>query len=237
MARMTRPGVHRVILIVEDDVAVGALLCQLVIGIGYQPALVTCGEGAIAIAPDMNLAAVIVDLLLPGIDGLTTTRELRAKGVRAPIVMVSANAAPADIIAGFGAGADEYIGKPFDVDVFSLKVDHVVKLATHATVAGAIEVGGIRLDPIARRAEAVSGRLPLTPLEFELLRVLMEHASHVVPLAELAETVWGDREVRASNAYHVGVQRLRRKLQLHGCSARIHSVRGKGYVLTPHKDL
>jgi DNA-binding response OmpR family regulator len=150
--------------------------------------------------------------------------------------MVTAHITPADEVAGFDAGVDEYIRKPFDTEVFKARIAHAVRCRRSPR----LQLNELTLDLTARRAEINGHGLPLTPLEFQVLRVLVEQAGQIVSLPDLALFAWGDSELRASNTYYVTLQRLRRKLMDHGCSATIRSVRGGGYLLTgltrPHAD-
>ena len=220
------------VLIVEDDPSMGQLLCALVDRMGYRFALRSTGEEAISFVRAGEPAAIVLDVGLPGADGLDVTRQLRVQGVRVPIVMVSGNTSPDDEVAGFAAGADEYIGKPFDADVFYARVRSAVRRGDGGhSLPRCLAVGMLRLDPVMRWAAWGDTRLPLTPVEFEVLRVVIEDADQVVTREDLTRRAWRGK-VHEPSAVHVAMRRLRNKLALAGCSVTIQTVHSGGYRLT-----
>jgi two-component system response regulator MprA len=206
------------ILIVDDDRPLrDALRRTLVLG-GYETVQAADGEDAlaqvVAAAPD----AVVLDVGLPGIDGLEVSRRLRAAGNRVPILMLTARDAVGDRIDGLDAGADDYLVKPFDVGELKARLRAILRRSSGAA------------DPDALAFE--DGRFAeLTRTEYVLLELLMLNPRRVLPHALIYERVWGYDFGPASNALRVYVGYLRRKLEAIGARPLVHTVRGVGYVL------
>jgi two-component system response regulator MprA len=218
------------VLIVDDDRALRGALRRALTLAGYEAVLAADGEEALALAgtgPD----AVVLDVGLPGIDGLEVCRTLRASGDRVPVLMLTARDAIADRIDGLDAGADDYLVKPFDVGELKARLRALVRRGRNGGSQGALEFCELRLDG-ARHGAVVGERFAeLTRTEYDLLELFMQNPRNVLPHSVIYERVWGYDFGPASNALRVYVGYLRRKLEDLGARPLLHTVRGVGYVL------
>jgi two-component system, OmpR family, response regulator MprA len=218
------------VLIVDDDRPLREALRRALTLAGYDTVLAADGEEALALAgtgPD----AIVLDVGLPGIDGLEVCRTLRASGDRVPVLMLTARDAIADRIDGLDAGADDYLVKPFDVGELKARLRALVRRGRNGAGADALEFCELRLDG-ARHGAAVGNRFTeLTRTEYDLLELFMQNPRNVLPHSVIYERVWGYDFGPASNALRVYVGYLRRKLEGLGARPLLHTVRGVGYVL------
>ncbi|MDX3069047.1 response regulator transcription factor [Streptomyces sp. ND04-05B] len=241
------------VLLAEDDRAIRHALERALTLEGYEVTAVADGVEALAQAHRTRPDVLVLDVMMPGIDGLQVCRVLRAEGDRTPILMLTALVETADRIAGLDAGADDYVVKPFDVeevfarlrallrrtgnaDGFARPLPPSAGVAT-ATATGAPETGGLltaaglRMDVQARRAWRGTRELELTRTEFDLLELLVRNAGIVLDHATIYDRIWGYDFGPGSKNLAVYVGYLRRKLDEPGAPALIHTVRGVGYAL------
>ncbi len=233
-------------LLAEDDRAIRHALERALILEGYQVTAVADGVEALAQAHRTPPDVLVLDVMMPGIDGLQVCRVLRAEGDRTPILMLTALVETQDRIAGLDAGADDYVVKPFDVEeVFArlrallrrtspdgmAPVGAAPKAVAPELPAGRIEAAGLRMDIQARRAWRGSRELELTRTEFELLELLVRNAGIVLDHSTIYDRIWGYDFGPGSKNLAVYVGYLRRKLDEPGAPQLIHTVRGVGYVL------
>ncbi|MFD6492188.1 response regulator transcription factor [Streptomyces sp. NPDC059944] len=230
------------VLLAEDDRAIRHALERALTLEGYQVTAVADGVEALAQAHRTPPDVLVLDVMMPGIDGLQVCRVLRAEGDRTPILMLTALVETADRIAGLDAGADDYVVKPFDVEeVFarlrallrrtgSGPLDESTAREPRAT-AGQISVAGLRMDVQARRVWRGQRELELTRTEFELLELLVRNAGIVLDHSTIYDRIWGYDFGPGSKNLAVYVGYLRRKLDEPGAPSLIHTVRGVGYVL------
>jgi two-component system, OmpR family, response regulator MprA len=218
------------VLIVDDDRALREALRRALTLAGLETVLAADGEEALALAatrPD----AIVLDVGLPGMDGLEVCRTLRASGDRVAVLMLTARDAIADRIDGLDAGADDYLVKPFDVGELKARLRALLRRHNGAAPPGALEFCELRLDG-ARHGAAVGERFAeLTRTEYDLLELFMQNPRNVLPHSVIYERVWGYDFGPASNALRVYVGYLRRKLDQLGARELLHTVRGVGYVL------
>jgi two-component system phosphate regulon response regulator PhoB len=221
------------ILLVEDEPDIAEVLQYNLEREGFEVESARSGDTALEAvrrrAPDL----VLLDLMLPGLDGLELTRLLKRDGstARVPIVMLTAKGEEVDRIVGLELGADDYITKPFSPREVVLRVKAVLRRRQPEESAEELAVGGIRLDLAAHRLEVDGEEVPLTATEFRLLRVLMERAGRVQTRGQLLADVWGYAEDVDSRTVDTHIRRLRRKL---GPEAeRIETLIGVGYRLSP----
>ncbi|MFF7732324.1 response regulator [Streptomyces sp. NPDC007984] len=232
------------VLLAEDDRAIRNALERALTLEGYQVMAVADGVEALAQAHRNRPDVLLLDVMMPGIDGLQVCRVLRAEGDRTPVLMLTALVETADRIAGLDAGADDYVVKPFDVEEVFARLRALLRRVSPVEAAGApvaeapralperfIEAAGIRMDPQARRAWRGPRELELTRTEFELLELLVRNAGIVLDHSTIYDRIWGYDFGPGSKNLAVYVGYLRRKLDEPGAPQLIHTVRGVGYVL------
>ena len=219
------------ILVVEDDRAVReALRRALTLG-GYEVQLAEDGEQALDMVVQGLPDAVVLDVGLPGIDGLEVCRRLRLLGNRVAILILTARDVVSDRIDGLDAGADDYLVKPFDVDELKARLRALLRRTSAQGDPDSLSFAEIYLDS-ARHGASVEGNfVELTRTEYQLLELLMLNPNRVLPHSLIYDRVWGYDFGPASNALRVYVGYLRRKLEAAGARPLIHTVRGVGYVL------
>jgi DNA-binding response OmpR family regulator len=217
------------ILIVEDEKRMADLLKRALQEEGYTVATAADGKSAVEMAQASQFELILLDIMLPGMDGFQVAQRLRREGNRVPILMLTARDATPDIVQGLDLGADDYLTKPFSFEVLLARIRALLRRGP-ASQSVKLRVGDLELDPgsheVTRRGQAVN----LTRTEFSLLEYLMRREGQVIPRDTLIEAVWGyDRNIE-SNTLDVFIRLLRSKVE-DDCGPRlIHTVRGIGYV-------
>ncbi|MGW2935424.1 response regulator transcription factor [Streptomyces sp. NPDC001156] len=229
------------VLLAEDDRAIRHALERALTLEGYQVTAVADGVEALAQAHRTQPDVLVLDVMMPGIDGLQVCRVLRAEGDRTPILMLTALVETANRIAGLDAGADDYVVKPFDVEEVFARLRALLRRTNGSAPdlpkeeekipTGQVSVAGLRMDVQARRAWRGERELELTRTEFDLLELLARNAGIVLDHATIYDRIWGYDFGPGSKNLAVYVGYLRRKLDEPGAPALIHTVRGVGYVL------
>ncbi|MGI5137922.1 MULTISPECIES: response regulator transcription factor [unclassified Streptomyces] len=229
------------VLLAEDDRAIRHALERALTLEGYRVTAVADGVEALAQAHRTQPDVLVLDVMMPGIDGLQVCRVLRAEGDRTPILMLTALVETADRIAGLDAGADDYVVKPFDVEEVFARLRALLRRTNGSAPelpkeeekipTGQVSVAGLRMDVQARRAWRGARELELTRTEFDLLELLARNAGIVLDHATIYDRIWGYDFGPGSKNLAVYVGYLRRKLDEPGAPALIHTVRGVGYVL------
>ena len=216
---------------VDDDRAVReALRRALTLG-GYEVQVAEDGEQALELIVQAVPEAVVLDLGLPGIDGLEVCRRVRRLGNRVPILILTARDAVADRIDGLDVGADDYMVKPFDVGELKARLRALLRRANPEAEEGALTFAELRLDPSRHGAQVGESFVELTRTEYQLLEMLMLNPRQVLSHSLIYDRVWGYDFGPSSNALRVYVGYLRRKLEEAGARDLIHTVRGVGYAL------
>jgi two-component system, OmpR family, response regulator MprA len=228
------------ILVVDDEPAVRESLASSLEFEGYRVA--DAADGVIALqqvekhAPDL----VVLDVLMPRMDGLTTCRRLRALGATMPVLMLTARDMVGDRVTGLDAGADDYLAKPFELDELLARVRALLR---RAAISGAAAEPGdgpredvlafddLRMDTLTREVTRAGTPVELTRTEYMLLEMFLAHPRQVLTREQILETVWGFDFEPASNSLDVYVMYLRRKTEAGGLPRLVHTVRGVGYVL------
>jgi two-component system OmpR family response regulator len=212
------------ILVVEDEAALAGRLTAALEAAGYV--VDSAGEGTRAefLGRTESYDAVVLDLGLPGMDGLTLLRQWRDSGVSAPVLVLTARASWHEKVIGIDGGADDYVTKPFQIEEVLARLRALIRRAS-GQATPALQCGAIMLDPRASRVTLDGLPVRLTSHEFRVLSYLMHHRDRVVSQGELAEHIYARDEDRDSNTVEVFVARLRRKV---GATA-IETVRGLGY--------
>jgi len=221
------------VLVVEDDQGVRESLAVVLRVQSYEVHGVERGELANDALGDFGPDLVILDLNLPGIDGLETCRRLRAAGFNGPVLMLTARHEVADRVAGLDAGADDYLAKPFALDELLARVRALIRsfdIGVAADEADALALDDLQIDMAARRVTRAGNEVELTRIEFELLAYLVENADRVLERNDIQIHVWGYEEDMGSNSLEVFVSALRKKLEADGGQRLIHTKRGVGYV-------
>jgi DNA-binding response OmpR family regulator len=218
------------VLLAEDDEAIAAPLSRALGREGYTVTVEQTGPAALQRALDGNYDLLILDLGLPGMDGLEVCRQVRANSSDLAVLMLTARTDEVDFVVGLDAGADDYVGKPFRLAELMARVRALLRRRGTGE-DGPIEVGDIRLEPAARRVLVGGNEISLANKEYELLKVLLEHAGQVVPRETILREVWGDAELRGSKTLDMHMSWLRRKIGDEGSVAerRIATVRGVGF--------
>jgi two-component system OmpR family response regulator len=217
------------ILVIEDDRRLADLIARRLRTAGHEAE--TCDDGSAGLerasAGDLDLA--IVDVMLPGMDGVSLTRTLRTRGLAMPILMLTARDGIDDRVDGLRSGADDYLIKPFAFDELLARVDALARRSRGASAGAVLRHEGVSLDRRARRVHVRGDEVELTSKEFDLLTCLLEHQGRVLTRAELKELVWDfpfDAQTKVVDLY---VHYLRRKLGPGGDI--IRTVRGVGYAV------
>jgi two-component system response regulator MprA len=219
------------ILVVDDDRAVReALRRALTLG-GYEVQAAEHGEQALELVAQAVPDAVVLDLGLPGLDGLEVCQRIRRLGNRVPILILTARDAVAERIDGLDVGADDYMIKPFDVGELKARVRALLRRSAPEGDPDALSFAEVTLDPSRHGAQVGEQFVELTRTEYQLLELLMINPRHVLSHSFIYDRVWGYDFGPASNALRVYVGYLRRKLEDAGARQLIHTVRGVGYAL------
>jgi len=218
------------VLLAEDDEAIAAPLSRALGREGYTVTIEQTGPSALERALTGEFELLILDLGLPGMDGLEVCRQLRNHGLDIAVLMLTARTDEVDFVVGLDAGADDYVGKPFRLAELMARVRALLR-RSGGTEDVVVEVAGIRLEPAARRVLVNGAEVALANKEYELLRVLLEHAGQVVSRDTILREVWGDVELRGSKTLDMHMSWLRRKIGNEGAGAdrRIATVRGVGF--------
>jgi two-component system, OmpR family, response regulator len=218
------------VLVVEDEVKMAALLRRGLSEEGLTVDVAEAGERALAMAGTAEYDAVVLDVMLPGIDGFETCRRLRRDGVWAPVLMLTARGSLEDRVTGLDGGADDYLVKPF---AFAELLARIRALVRRGTVERppVIEVGDLKLDPGSRQVWRGETEIDLSSKEFTLLETFMRHAGYVLSRSQLLEQAWEYDFEHRSNVVEVYVRYLRRKIDLPFGRQTIETVRGAGYRL------
>ncbi|HSS33335.1 MAG TPA: response regulator transcription factor [Solirubrobacterales bacterium] len=218
------------VLVVEDEVKMAALIRRGLSEQGMAVDVAASGEDAVPMAGASSYDAIVLDVILPGIDGFEACRRMRAEGIWAPVLMLTARDALVDRIAGLDGGADDYLTKPFSFAELLARLRALVRRgqAERPTV---IEVGSLRLDPASRQVWRGEAEVELSAKEFTLLEAFMRNPGHVLTRTQLLEQAWEYDYEHRSNVIEVYVRYLRRKIDLPFGVASLETVRGAGYRL------
>jgi two-component system, OmpR family, response regulator MprA len=221
------------ILVVDDDRAVRESLRRSLQFNGYDVDTAADGADALARVPTTNPDALVIDVMMPRLDGLETTRALRSAGNDVPILVLTARDSVTDRVAGLDAGADDYLTKPFALDELLARLRALLRRAT--TPVGqdqeVLKFSDLSLDPVTREVQRGDRRISLTRTEFSLLELFIRRPRRVLDRSFILEEVWGYDFPTTANSLEVYVGYLRRKTEAEAEPRLIHTVRGIGYVL------
>ena len=221
------------ILVVDDDRAVRESLRRSLSFHGYTVELAVDGVEALAMVAADRPDALVLDVMMPRVDGLEVCRRLRGAGDDMPVLVLTARDSVSERVAGLDAGADDYLPKPFALEELLARLRALLRRATPADSAdsAAMEFAGLRMDPVTREVTRDDRSISLTRTEFSLLEMLLANPRRVLTRSRILEDVWGYDFPTSGNALEVYIGYLRRKTEAEGESRLIHTVRGVGYVL------
>jgi two-component system, OmpR family, response regulator MprA len=220
------------ILVVDDEHAVRDALRRALRLDGYDVQIAPRGEVALSLLRDARPDAIVLDLLMPGMDGLELCRQLRAGGDRTPVLMLTARDAVSDRVSGLDAGADDYLVKPFALEELQARLRALLRRGGGSDEEqGALAFADVSLDPASREVRRRDRYIELTRTEFLLLELFLRNPRQVLERATIFQRVWGYDFGPSSNSLEVYVGYLRRKLEQDGEPRLIHTVRGVGYAL------
>jgi DNA-binding response OmpR family regulator len=223
------------ILVVEDDSRLADLLRRALLEHAYNVDVAHDGETALFLVESEDFQLIILDLMIPKIDGITVCQKVRSRGKTTPIIMLTARDGVDDRIRGLDAGADDYLVKPFSVGELLARIRAVLRRAEHRS-GELLEVGPLTLDPRSGFVRHGKRKIALTPKEFSLMLFFMQRPSQIVTRTELLESVWDSCYDGISNVVDVYVNYLRNKLEAEGEARMIQTVRGRGYMLVEDTD-
>jgi len=222
------------ILVVEDDRGASAYLVKAFREEGHVADSASDGLEGYALAREGSYDVLLVDRMLPKLDGLSLIRSLREQGVATPVLILSALGQVDDRVKGLRAGGDDYLPKPYAFSELLARTEVLARrggAGTGSTEPTAYRVADLELDRLSHRVQRAGREIPLQPREFRLLEVLMRHAGQVVTRTMLLETVWDYHFDPQTNVIDVHVSRLRAKIDKGFSQPLLHTVRGTGYVL------
>jgi two-component system OmpR family response regulator/two-component system copper resistance phosphate regulon response regulator CusR len=218
------------VLVVEDDPVMGKSLSKGLIEAGHTCDWVKDGKHGLDKALSQRYEAIVLDLLLPGMGGLEVLKQIRAGGVRAPILLLTALGAVEDRVAGLKAGADDYLVKPFAFPELMARLEAVCRRTVDRPPA-VMTAGELQLDLTTRRVLRGDEVIDLTPTEFSILELLLRHAGQVVTRKMLCEHLWETDWEGTTNVIEVHINRIRKKLDRDDAASTIQTIRGRGYAL------
>lgn len=226
-----RLGADATILAIEDEPQLLALLERLLGAAGFTVRGARDGTTGLHLALDLHPDVIVLDIGLPDRSGLEVASELRQRAVRAPILMLTALDSVSDKVSGLGAGADDYLAKPFDAEELVARVRALLRRAAMRDSDLRMHVGDLEVDTAARTVARGGVPIALTQTEYALLEYLARNAGREVSREMIATNVWKQPLEPESNIVDVFVAYLRKKLEADGRSKLLHTVRGVGYVL------
>ncbi len=221
------------ILVVEDDESVREMLVAVLSDEGHRVEVHPNGEAAIVDPTAIGTDLLILDVGLPGVNGLDVCHHVRRRGRAGPILVLTARGEVGDRVDGLDAGADDYLVKPFALDELLARVRALLRRGAFERAPAAstvVEIDDLVIDPSTREAHRGGALLDLTRLEFDLLHLLVREAPAVVTREAIHLEVWGHEQDHMSNSLEVFVSQLRRKTEVGGRRRLLHTVRGVGYA-------
>lgn len=222
------------VLVVEDEPDLLEVLSAVLRHEGWQVRSASDGATAVSVAKDFRPDAVVLDVMLPDIDGLEVLRRLRAEAPDVCVLFLTAKDAVEDRVAGITAGGDDYVTKPFSLEEVLARLRGLLRRAgmTRTTAGNGVVVGDLIMDEDAREVTRAGELVELTPTEFELLRFLMHNPRRVLSKAQILDRVWSYDFGGQAHVVELYISYLRKKIDA-GRTPLIHTVRGVGYVLKP----
>jgi DNA-binding response OmpR family regulator len=223
------------VLVVEDDARMRALVRKGLAENGHVVELASTGPEAVQVAAAAEFDAIVLDVMLPGCDGVDVVKQLRDRNDATPVLMLTARDAANDVVRALDAGADDYLTKPF---AFAVLLARLRALGRRGPITHAIkvQVADLTLDSVSRTVTRDGTPIRLTRTEHNLLECLLSQPGRVVPREQLVDRVWGDGRIVESNTLDAFIMSLRHKLEAGGRTRLIHTVRGVGYTVRVEQD-
>jgi DNA-binding response OmpR family regulator len=218
------------LLLIEDDKKAARVLARGLVEEGFVVDVAHSGEVGDELAASDRYDLIVLDWLLPRKDGLSVCRGLRRRGIRTPILMLTARDSLPDRVSGLDSGADDYLTKPFAFEELLARIRALLR-RPELTRPPVLKVGDLALDPVTHRVTRGALEISLTPKEYSILETLMRHAGRVVSRTRIGESVWEDDPEDLTNLVDVHVSHLRRKIDLGDRPPLIHTVRSRGFRL------
>jgi two-component system OmpR family response regulator len=220
------------LLVVDDEPSLQDVVATSMRFLGYQVSVAGTGRDAVRRATEERPDLIILDIMLPDFDGLEVMRRVRASGLDAGVVFLSARDTPADKIAGLTAGGDDYVTKPFGLEELAARVSAVLRrVRPESDGDEVLRVADVELDPVTYQVTRAGAPIELAPTEYKMLRYLMINANVVLSRSQLLEAVWGPDFYGDDSVVATYISYLRRKIDTPGLEPLIHTHRGFGYVL------
>lgn len=219
------------ILLIEDDPVIADFVVRGFQQSGYTIAHEANGNHGLKLALRDNFDLAIIDIMLPGLDGLSVIGELRKQGEHLPIIILSAKRGVDDRVMGLRKGSDDYLIKPFSFSELLARVEALLRRSNSTPESSTLTVGDLELDLLARKVTRAGKKIDLQPKEFSLLEYLLRNTGHVVSKTMIMERVWNYHFDPHTNVVEARVSRLREKIDKGFTSPLIHTIRGVGYIL------
>jgi two-component system, OmpR family, response regulator MprA len=218
------------ILVAEDEPFMGQVVVQGLEEENHTVTLARDGLEALTALETCAFDAVVLDVMMPGLSGIGVARRVRKSGSQVPILMLTARDNPADIVEGLDAGADDYLVKPFALNVLRARLRAISRRAAQPLVS-VLQVNDLTLDPASHVVSRAGREIGVTRTEFRLLEYLMRRTGRAASRSAIIEAVWGFDEEVGPNTVDVFIKLLREKIDMGGQQKLIHTVRGYGYIL------
>ncbi|CAH8772157.1 response regulator transcription factor [Paenibacillus dendritiformis] len=233
---------ERKVLVIEDEPTLARLLSYNLTLEGYDTTVIDHGSQGLQVALHRKFDLIILDIMLPGMNGFEVLSKLRQAGIRTPVIILTARNAEEEVVQGLKCGADDYITKPFGVAELLARVGAVLRRASSDEPAETeeaddkvIAIGDLRIYPEKYEVTLHHELIPLRPKEFEVLLYLVQRPGMVITRDDLMNAVWGFDYIGGQRTVDVHVSSLRKKLEMNQRSVQIDSIRGVGYKLVHHK--
>lgn len=221
------------ILVIEDEKKIASFIERGLKEENFAVDLAFDGEQGLFLAETNPYNLIVLDIMLPGRDGIFICRELRRKAVCTPILMLTARDAVADKVSGLDSGADDYMTKPFSFDEFLARVRSLLRRSS-GSASNVLRVQDLELNQLTRRVFRSGKEITLSAKEYALLEFLMLHADEIVTRTMISEQVWNEDFDSFTNVIDVHIKHLRDKIDTEATPSLIHTVRGRGYCLPAH---
>lgn len=219
------------VLVVEDDKKVARFIQKGLTAEGFDVELAEDGDQGLQLATERSYDVITLDVMMPGIDGLTLADTLRKRNITTPLLLLTARDTLSDKLAGFKAGADDYLVKPFAFEELIVRLQALARRKELVEAASTFDYADLHLDLRTREVERNGQKIELSPKEFSLLELFMSKPETVISRQKIGESVWKEQFDRGSNVVDVYMMYLRKKIDEGHATKLLHTIRGAGYIL------